>query len=194
MKNPMSTPRCPFRAFGRDEAGSVVAETVIVLPLFIWAYVALFVYWDSFRSLNTVQKAAYTISDMLSREQTAKTTDYINGMSRVLDFLIDKNQDAKLRVTEVTFSGANNRYEVHWSRSPGNAMTPLTTADLQTMTNQIPKMSPSDFAEIVEVQVDYRPSLDIGMPDQTFNLFIVTSPRFASCITMDDPTGGCTMP
>ena len=67
MHEPSVLSRLPLRArlaaFGRDEAGTVVAEAVIILPLFIWAYIALFAYWDSFRSLNTVQKAAFTVSD-----------------------------------------------------------------------------------------------------------------------------------
>ena len=38
------------------------------------AYLALFVYWDAFRSVNTTQKAAYTISDMISREMAPLPT------------------------------------------------------------------------------------------------------------------------
>ncbi len=103
-----------------------MAEAVIVLPLFLWAYIALFVYWDAFRSMNTVQKAAYTISDMISREKTGKTTAYVNGMSKVLEYLIDEDQDARLRVT----SGDLERLPTTGSRCTGhgrqdNTMTPL---------------------------------------------------------------------
>ncbi len=35
------------------------------------------------------------------------------------------------------------------------------------------------------------PAFDIGMPDQTFNQFIVTRPRFIPCIPMDDANAGC---
>lgn len=171
--------------FGRDEGGAVIAEAVLVLPLFLWAYIALFVYWDSFRSMNTVQKAAYTISDMISREKTGKTTAYINGTKRVLEYLIDEDQNARMRVTEVTWSDVNRRFEVHWSRSPGNTMTPLTTGTLQNYAYQIPTMTAGDYVIIVEVQVDYKPTFDIGMPNETFNEFIVTRPRFVPCIPMD---------
>jgi Flp pilus assembly protein TadG len=185
MKNLPSLFRQTMSRFGRDESGTVVAEAVIVLPLFLWAYIALFVYWDAFRSMNTVQKAAYTISDMISREKTGKTTAYINGVQEVLEYLIDENQDARMRVTEVTKSGANDRFEVHWSRSPGNTMTLLTTSMLQDYAGKIPSMSDGDYVIIVEVQVEYQPTFDIGMPDQTFSEFIVTRPRFVPCIPMD---------
>jgi Flp pilus assembly protein TadG len=191
MKNLLTLMRLPSAAtrslgrFGRDEAGTVVAEAVIVLPLFLWAYIALFVYWDAFRSMNSVQKAAYTISDMISREKMGKTTAYITGVKRVLEYLIDEDQDARMRVTEVTWSNTNQRFEVHWSRSPGGTMTPLTTSSLQAYAYEIPTMSAGDYVIIVEVQVDYKPTFDIGMPNQTFNQFIVTRPRFVPCIPMD---------
>ena len=185
MKNLTSVLRLNMARFGRNEDGTVVAEAVIVLPLFLWAYIALFVYWDAFRSMNTVQKAAYTISDMISREKTGKTTAYINGVKEVLEYLIDENQDARMRVTEVTWSDTDEEFKVHWSRSPGNAMTPLTTNSLQDYAYEIPTMNAGDYVIIVEVQVDYKPTFDIGMPDEVFNEFIVTRPRFVPCIPMD---------
>ena len=177
--------RSSLTRFGRNETGAVVVEAVIVLPLFLWAYIALFVYWDAFRSMNTVQKAAYTISDMISREKVGKTTAYVNGVQEVLEYLIDKDHSARLRVTEVTWSNANKRFEVHWSRSPGNALPLLTTATLQNHSHAIPTMTAGDYVIVVEVEVAYKPAFDIGMPDQTFREFIVTRPRFAPCIPMD---------
>jgi hypothetical protein len=185
MRNLTSKLRLPLRSFGRDEGGTVVAEAVIVLPLFLWAYIALFVYWDSFRSMNTIQKAAFTISDMISREQTGISTAYVNGMSKALEYLIDEDQSAKLRVTSVTWSTDNNRFEVHWSRSPDARLPELTNATLQDQAYQIPTMSPGDFVIVVEVEVGYKPSFDIGMPDQTFKQFIVTRPRFLPCLPLD---------
>lgn len=185
MRNLTSKLRLPLRSFGRDEGGSVVAEAVIVLPLFLWAYIALFVYWDAFRSMNTIQKAAFTISDMISREQTGITTAYVDGMSKTLEFLIDEDQDAKMRVTSVTWSMANNRFEVHWSKSPDNKLPELDNASLQTLAYQIPAMSPGDYVIVLEIEVGYEPTFDVGMPDQTFRQFIVTRPRFLPCLPLD---------
>ena len=174
-----------LKRFGRDDTGSVVAEAVIVLPVFLWAYIALFVYWDAFRSMNTVQKASFTLSDMISREKQGISTAYVEGMDDLAEHLIDANQDARVRVSSVTWSDTNNRFEVYWSASPDSAMVPLTTGSLQAYAYQIPTMSAGDNAIIVEVDVDYRPTFDIGMPDQTFSQFIVTRPRFIPCITLD---------
>jgi len=184
MTNLLTLMRRPLRRFAGDEGGSVVAEAVIVLPLFLWAYLALFVYWDSFRSMNTVQKASYTVSDMISREQDDIQESYIDGMKTLVEYLIDRDQDVRMRVTSVTWSDANQRFEVHWSRSPGNTMTPLTNTTLQNYAYEIPKLLSGDYDVIVEVDVDYNPTFDIGLPDQTFHEFIVTRPRFLPCITL----------
>ena len=191
MKTLLSRLRKPLGAFGRDEGGTVVAEAVIVLPLFLWAFIALFVYWDAFRSLNTVQKAAYTISDMMSREQADVSQNYIDGMGDLLDYLIDNNQDAKLRVTSIYWSDTNRQFEVFWSASPQSAAAPLTNASLQDLAYEIPAMAAGSSAIIIEVDVNYVPGFDIGLPDQTFHQFVVTRPRFSPCIPLDQISPGC---
>lgn len=184
----MSRLRHPFRRFLRDDGGSVIAEAVIALPVLMWGYVGLFVYWDAFRSLNTLQKAAYTVSDLLSREMVGVNSDYIVGMDKVLEYLIDADVDARMRVSSITWSDTNGRFEVHWSRSPYGQMEELTTDTLQPLAGQIPTMSAGDYVILVEVEQDYTPAFDVGMGDQTFRQFIVTRPRFIPCIPMDSIT------
>ncbi|MEI6099925.1 MAG: TadE/TadG family type IV pilus assembly protein [Alphaproteobacteria bacterium] len=185
--------RLNLARFCRDDSGTVIVEAVIILPMLLWAYIALFVYWDAFRAKNTVQQAAYTVSDIISRERVGKTTAYIEGMQGVVDFMMDADVNARLRVTEVTWSDTNNRFEVHWSRSPGNAMPRLTTETLQAFAEKIPTMPAGDYAIVVELQADYIPAFDINLPgsfdislqDQVFSEFIVARLRAIPCIPMD---------
>lgn len=169
-----------FRGFVNDETGVLMAEAVLVLPFMLWSYLALFVYWDSYRAINTVQKAGYTISDMLSREMLPVNEAYIAGMDAILEYMIDQDQDAKLRVSSVTWSDINDRYEVKWSRSPHNALPQLTTASIAAMEDRLPLMFNGDFVTLVEVEVDYKPSFNVGLGKQTIKQFIVTRPRFVS--------------
>jgi Flp pilus assembly protein TadG len=183
--------RRPGQAFDRfvqDETGSVVAEGVIILPLLIWAFIGLFVYWDAFREMNTVQKAGYTLSDALSREKKGVTNAYVGGMKTLFDYLVgDDNKANAVRVTSMTRNAATNKFEVHWSRSSNATVLPvMTTAKLQNYIAQIPSMSGNDYAMIVEVRVPYTPAFDVGLPDQVFTEFIVTRPRFMHCIAMDN--------
>lgn len=79
------------RFLRQDESGTLMAEAVLVLPFMLWSYLALFVYWDSYRAVNTVQKAAYTVSDMISREIVSITEAYIVGMDAMMEYLIDQD-------------------------------------------------------------------------------------------------------
>ncbi len=187
----MFSPLSSFRRFAQNEGGSVVAETVIVLPVLLWSYLALFVYWDSFRSLNTVQKTSYTIADTISREMVVFPTTYIDGLRNVMEFMLDSDQDVKMRVTSITYDEDDLRFEVLWSYSPSGALPELTTDTLQLLKERIPNMADADFATIVETQVPYVPTFNVGMPDQVLQQFIVTRPRFVapSCMTGRSCTG-----
>lgn len=59
-----------FITYLRAEDGLVLAEALIMLPLLIWGLIAMFNYWDVFRTINMTQKAAYSIADLLSRQRT----------------------------------------------------------------------------------------------------------------------------
>ena len=170
--------------FWRDEKGAMIVETIMVLPLLLWAFMGLYVYWDAYRSITVVQKAAYTVSDLLSRQRDGVTSAYIVGMDNVVEYLIDEDQDVSTRVTSVTWNDVDKRFEVHWSRANGD-MAELTTATLQPLAGQIPDMAPNDFAVIVEVNVPYVPAFDVGLVADGFRQFIVTRPRFLPCIPMD---------
>lgn len=181
----MLSPIALIRRFGRSETGSVMAETVIVLPILLWSFLALFVYWDSFRSMNTVQKAAYTISDTISREMLTLPSSYFDGLRNVMDFMIDSDQDVRMRVTSITRDEDNLQYVVMWSYSPDNAMPELTTAQLVDLEFRLPNMADADYATILETEVDYQPAFRVFMDDLTLQQFIVTRPRFVSptCLT-----------
>lgn len=176
----MFSPSTSFKRFVRSDAGSVMAETVIVLPVLIWSFLAMFVYWDTFRSMNTVQKASYTISDTISREMLTLPSSYFDGLRDVMNFMIDSDQDVRMRVTSITYDLANLKFVVLWSYSPSGAMLQLTTADLVDMEGRIPGMANADFATIVETEVDYEPAFNIGLDPMTIQQLIITRPRFVS--------------
>ncbi len=168
-----------MRRFGRDENGTIVAEAVIVLPMMLWAYLALFVYWDAFRSVNAAQKAAYTIADVISRDPstTGLPASYIPGLRNTMRYLIDHDQVVKIRVTSISWSAVDSKFKVEWSRSPDNAMVPLTTTSLQLMKSRIPNMADGDTVVLVETEVYYKPAFNVGLTDEVFKQFIITRPR-----------------
>lgn len=167
----------------------MLAEAVIVLPIMLWAYLALFVYWDAYRSLNSMQKASYTLSDMISREMLPVNQTYVNGMKSVMEYLIDDDQDVALRVSSVTWDEETMRFAIHWSASTSTSLPALTNTTLQevitegTGTNvRMPEMSDGDYVVLIETSVDYHPAFNVGLEDSVQEQFIVTRPRFVPCI------------
>jgi Flp pilus assembly protein TadG len=167
-----------MRRFLREDKGSLVVEAVIIMPMFVWAYAGLFVYWDAYRSVNSVQKASYTISDLISRSQNSVNDTYLAGMATTFNTIVGSGTAGSLRVTSYTWSALRNRYEVIFSRSPNNAMTSLTTANLATLTEHLPIMSDGDSAILIETSVPYDPPMSYGLEPATIDEFIVTRPRF----------------
>lgn len=174
-----------LRQFRDDEGGSTLVEAVLVLPALLWTYLALFVFWDAYRSINVVQKASYTVADMLSRTNatTTVTAAYLDGLKSAMTFLLDDDLSVKMRVTSVKWVLANNRFETRWSYSSDAAGLPAyTTATLQAVKGQIPAMADGDYILLVETRVPYSPAFDAGLSDSVINQFIVTRPRLAPCI------------
>jgi hypothetical protein len=188
-----------FDRFARDERGTVIVETVIVAPLLFWTVMAMFSYWDVYRSVNVIQKAAYTVSDVISRqrENDGVTATDLNGFRTLLNYLIDQDQQAVMRVTSLTYDDATDQYEVLWSCSPGGGMAVLTTAVVNTgsFTTRLPIIADSDTRILAETQVDYVPVFDVGVPyygaaigqgvdRMTIGQFVVTRPRLAPRIDL----------
>lgn len=182
------------RTFAKDESGVLLAEALITLPLLIWGFVALFVYWDVYRTVNVAQKAAYAISDLLSR-QVVVTEDFVEGLPDILAFLTPGSPDLRMRVTSMEFDeGTDNQpttwdgddsYTLLFSCSSDEVNAPShTDASIQALEPQIPTLDDLGTVIIVETWTDYVPDFDIGvlnaapgLTNRTFENFIVTSPR-----------------
>jgi Flp pilus assembly protein TadG len=173
------------RAFGRDERGSIVLETVVMLPLLIWALLAMVVYWDAFRSVNRLDKATYALADTLSRQQAPVAVASVDRWDDFVRYMMNNQHTAEVRVTSYRWVPANNRFEVLWSRSPGNMRPQLTTTTLQTLANRLPMMAASEYGILTETWVDYEPPLSVPfmnavqVQNMTMQKFTPTPTRFS---------------
>lgn len=186
----MSFLRDRFQRFLRDEDGIILAEFLILLPLLIWAFIAIFVYWDAFRVINTSQKASYAISDLISRQGDV-TGNYIDGMEDVMGFLLNRADDVRIRITSVEWAEEDDQYQVLFSRSPSDRMPVQTSATLDDFRSRIPALTNLESVVIVETEVDYRPTFDVGVRPQTVRNFLVTRPRFYRRICMVESMDTC---
>lgn len=195
----MRTLKSRIAAFLRNEDGLVLAEGLIMLPLLIWGLVAMFIYWDVFRTINVTQKAAYAIADLLSRQKNTIPLAYANGLQNVMNFLTPLGgHTVKMRITsfECVSTADPNKicnattgsYKLLFSYSPGgpgNGVVALTEANIQNWkSTRIPTLNNGESAFVIETTVDYKAQLQtaiagmmIGVSDNTFGEFIVTRPR-----------------
>jgi Flp pilus assembly protein TadG len=178
--------------FLRDERGVLLAETLLLLPILIWGFLALFVYWDVFRTINVTQKAAYSISDMMSR-QVVVNMQLIEGLQEVLDFLTPAITPSRMRITSIEMSEGTNvqaawdgddAYVLLFSRSPGDAVAEHTTTTIQALRPLIPILVDRESVIIVETWTDFTPRFNTGVlnfvtavDNETFTNFVVTRPR-----------------
>ncbi len=166
-----------LRRFRREEDGLIMTEFLILLPLLTWTFMALFVWWDTFRTINEAQKASYAVADMISRQKNDLPLATVNGTDDLIGMMVTGATDIRVRVTSVQWSGTQNKYFVLFSRSPGNRLPALTATDIDTLKPKIPLMAPLDSVVILETEVGYTPSFDVGLTDKVFRNFIVTRPR-----------------
>ena len=180
-----------LRKFRKSEDGTVAIEAVITLPIFLFCVIGIYGYWDAFRSMNTSTKAAYTISDLISRESRPVTANYLVGMQGVMQYLVGDDMPVSMRITSVTYSGVRKQNEVLWSRSPGNKKPALTTVTLQALKDKIPTMSDGDSIMLVETWATYTPVFNNSdvfaffLDEQVFEQFVVTRPRFVPKVCLD---------
>ncbi|MCC5999927.1 MAG: pilus assembly protein [Pararhodobacter sp.] len=119
--------RSPFRSlarFRRDTRGTVSVETIIILPLLLWALVATVVFFDAFRTRQQVQTAALSVADLISRETAMVTPNYLEGMNDVFDFLAASRRPTRMRISSLIWNSAEQRNRVQWSYGT-RGMAPL---------------------------------------------------------------------
>lgn len=170
--------------FWAEEDANILAEGVMILPFIALFYVGIVDYFQTYAAKATNLRAAYTISDILSREDTSVSSSYINGLHTVFSYLTqDAGANPKIRVTVVfctencALGSANRRLDMDWSYGVGKPA--LSAGQLGQFEDRIPVMSKGDRALLVETYVDYTPAFEsVGLDNVHFENVIVTRPRW----------------
>jgi Flp pilus assembly protein TadG len=179
--------RLRLGSFRSDTEGSMVAEGVMASTFLIWWYIASFQFFDAYRQKNVNLKAAYTIADMISRQESVDV-NYVDGLNTIFDYLTYSNEATWIRVSSVYWDGDDEVYRVQWSRATGSN-TAHTDATIQQKANQIPVMPAGDTVIVVETNMSYEPIFRMGLDARWYDTFIVTRPRVYSCVAWE--SGGC---
>lgn len=177
------------RRFRRDEEGSAAVELMLVLPMLIWALLAVLVFFDAYRMQTVNLKAAYTLGDVLSRETGYITPLYLNSMFELQQFLVG-DDEVLLRVTVIEYDGVNDTFDVRWSEGRGSPVTAMTNANIELIRNRLPIMPDGEMAIITETRLAYVPPASVGLNPIAFDDRVVTRPRFAGQLCWNSVENG----
>ncbi|MBY6202213.1 hypothetical protein KUV65_12620 [Maritalea mobilis] len=172
-----------FRRFWADTSAAVAFETVLLLPLLIWAFVGSFVFFDAFRTYNTSVKATYSVADLISRQRSMIYSDDIEGYANILTHIIRDTPPVRMRVTQIGM--VNGNYQVDWSHGVNGAARLFTTT-LPQVEEHLPLMGNGERVVLVETTVAYDPPFDLGLTNIDFQNFTLVRPRYAGQVPFDD--------
>ncbi|SFL96487.1 hypothetical protein SAMN04488042_102312 [Shimia aestuarii] len=170
--------------FRKDTSGTVAVETVILVPILFWAFLATIMFFDLYKSRSAADKAAFTISDMLSRETVAINQTYLDNTLDLFNNLARSDGPTSLRVSVFTYSKKGNKYRLDWSHASGGAQT-LSNTDLPTYVPNIPTLLSGERLILVETFGRYDSPIDIGIGALDINTFVFTRPRFAPLLAWE---------
>jgi hypothetical protein len=163
--------------FWNDTRGSVTVEFILAMPFVFWAFMATYVYFDGYHQSAANLKAAYTISDLLSRETTDINDAYIDSMYKLFGMMTYSQSDPALRISVIRWDAEDNRYHVNWSRVRGFPAE-LNDETVSDLADRLPNMPDNEIVILVETRNTFDPVLRIGMEQTQLNNFVFTRPRF----------------
>lgn len=175
-----------IRKFARAESGSYVIEGVVILPLLIWAVMAVVVFVDAFRMQTLNLRSTYVIADAVSRLWDPVTDDYFEGLWNLHGLQVGFAHPTELRMSVVQWSEDDDEYVLRWSETTDETSYPaLDQDDVDDREVVIPELADGDTLVLVETWMGYTPLFSVGLPEMVFNNYIFVSPRFTPQITYE---------
>lgn len=167
--------RAITKFFG-NQSGASATEFAMLLPVLLTLLLASVTAFDMFRTAQNVEKATFTIGDMLARERNAVTANKLTQMLALLHNSVPTSADGGLRVSSIAME--NDAFVVRWSRAVGSNVpnTPLNTS-------LFPEISNGDSVILTESFVPHEAMVaGFGISDVTFSSQAAHRPRFVSAI------------
>ncbi|OIQ44177.1 MAG: hypothetical protein BM558_08910 [Roseobacter sp. MedPE-SW] len=171
-----------LRRFRQNSDGALTVEFVILAPLLLWTFAAIYTFFDAFRQDTINLKAAYTISDLVSRETTELNETYIDSMYAMSQLLIRSDSNTSIRISVVRWDEDDDRYYLDWSKERGDALVEWTNATISEIEDRLPVMPDQERVILVETRNDLEPAFKVGLPSMDLDNFVFSRPRFAPLV------------
>ncbi|MEL6913440.1 MAG: hypothetical protein AAFP13_02955 [Pseudomonadota bacterium] len=178
-----------LRQVWQDTAGSLTVETLICLPFLLWCPIATLVLFDVYHEDLENERVAHAFGDLLSRETSLVTDDYLSSFTAMHGFITDSRGPAAQRVTIVGWDDTTSTYEVRWSRMLGSnkvnaPFQDMTSTMLNTMpyTSRLPQLEAGRFFVLTETWKVWVPPLNAVLGPREIYSSAITRPRMSGQI------------
>ena len=163
--------------FGRDERGASAIEFALLAPVLLMVLVGTVTMFDLFRTAQSVEKATFTIGDILSR-QTALSDAELSERMSMLRHTVASADDGGLRVSSFTRKGG--KLEQDWSEVVGNA---ASVGSAPIPEDILPQIANGDSVILTESFVPHAAMVAaFGLDVVVFTGRAVHRPRFVGTI------------
>ncbi|MGI3167997.1 TadE/TadG family type IV pilus assembly protein [Pseudooceanicola sp. C21-150M6] len=177
-----------FGRFRRNEQGAIALEAIILAPLLLWCFVAMFSFFDMLRMQSMNQKATFTVADAYSRETNKIDDTFVTNSFSLMKSLV-RHHNLQMRVSVLDYNADEDRYVVKWSKVRGaSGQDPLSDTSATAMREKLPLISSGDEFILFETWNDYQLPFKIGMDDFEMRTRLFMNPRFTSQLKWDDGT------
>lgn len=173
-----------FRQFRDDASGSVSVEFILAMPFVFWSFMGIYVFFDGYRQSAVNLKAAYTISDLISRETTELNDTYIDSMYELMGLMTRSSSTVKMRISVLRWDEDDDRYYVDWSENRG-FIAEHDNNTVQDIADQLPIMPDNERVILVETRNVFVPLYKVGMENKNLDNFVFTRPRFAPQVAFE---------
>jgi hypothetical protein len=175
-----------LRRLQRDETGTITIEFLLWVPLLCFWFVVSVAFFDAYKSRSEAEKAAQTVSDIMSR-QVEVTDAFVGELYSLQGNLLPRARaGSRLRVSSLQYSideEGNGAYRVIWSVPRGGG---LPLADENIPIALLPEaMADLETVVLTELSVPYQPFTSWARIDITsWTYSLISRPRFVSAVAM----------
>ena len=162
---------------GRDERGASAIEFALLAPVLLMVLIGTTTVFDIFRNAQNVEKATFTVGDILSRQTSISDTS-LNALMSIMRHTVPTAEDGALRVTSLTRKGS--KLEQDWSKIVGNS-TSVGSAPIPK--DILPQIANGDSVILTESFVPHSAMFAaFGLDVVVFKGRAVHRPRFVGTI------------
>ena len=167
--------RALLKKFRRNQDGATIIEFALLMPMLLLVFLGSVTAFDLFRNSQNIEKATFTVGDMLSRQTTISAAT-LTDMLELMRHMVGTANDGVLRVSSI--ARVDGEFVLRWSRSLG-ANVPATP--LQT--SLLPDIADGDTVLLTESFVPHSAMFaGFGLGDITFAASAAHRPRFVTAI------------